>query len=380
MKSARAGRRSESPLPPAGRALRSRGGASGARLLDRARGACLALAGLAVTAPACEPRPSYSATRKSGPRPSAASAPPPVAAAQPALTRPAAASAEVTSGPGFPAAGPWVSFYGSAEQLGDLARVARTFRIINLDADPGTENFTDEQLQVLKAGGQNRVLSYLNVGACEHDRTYWSIAPAGLSPCAANRAAQRGAYKGYPGETWMDPGDPSYQQLLLEYVAPRLAARVDGFYLDNLELLEHSAGSTNGPCSPSCRQGGLDFVRRLREKFPGHLIVMQNATSAVTRLGVTGGVRFATLLDGIAHEEVYAPKYDGEAEAELLAWKGLNLKNRDGRPLWIAVEDYVGSCSKRQAALAALAKARAREFSPYISDKSGGQQTICYWQ
>jgi hypothetical protein len=40
-----------------------------------------------------------------------------------------------TLGPGFPVSGPWVSFYGSAAEMGDLAKVARTYRIINLDAD-----------------------------------------------------------------------------------------------------------------------------------------------------------------------------------------------------------------------------------------------------
>ncbi len=364
----RAGRRRAALCLPAGdRALPGpvAGAAARAGLARRLGGA---LATAALVGWACQPRLPLAAEP-----PRAASA---RAAAPPARSGPAPLT---TLGPGFPIAGPWVSFYGSAEQLGDLARVARTFRIINLDADPGTENFTDEQLRVLRAGGQNRVLSYLNIGACEHDRTYWSRVPAGLSSCAANRAAQRGAYKGYPDETWMDPSDPSYQQLLLEYVAPRLAARVDGFYLDNLEIVEHPARSTNGPCSPSCRQGGLDLVRRLREKFPAHLIVMQNATGEVTRAGVTGGVRFATLLDGIAHEEVYAPRYDGDAEAELLAWRALNLRSRQGRPLWIAVEDYVGSCTNQRAAQAALSRARAREFSPYVSDHSGAQQTICYW-
>jgi cysteinyl-tRNA synthetase, unknown class len=127
--------------------------------------------------------------------------------------------------------------------MGDLAKVARTYRIINIDADPGAANFSGAQLELLKAGGRNRVISYFNVGACEHYRTYWSSAPAGLSTCC-------GPYEGYPDETWMDPGDPAYQALLLDYVAPRLAARVDGFYLDNLELLEHAGMSSNGP---SCR-------------------------------------------------------------------------------------------------------------------------------
>lgn len=312
------------------------------------------------------------------PRASEHEAPPPFAAQGKAAPRDVDGVTH-TLGPGFPVAGPWVSSYGTAAQMGDLAKVASTYRIINIDADPGAANFTGEQLRVLQAGGRNRVLSYFNVGACEHFRTYWASAPAGLASCAANTAAQRGPYEGYPDETWMDLGDERYQRLLLEHVAPRLAARADGFYLDNLEILEHPAMTKNGPCSAACRQGGLDFVRKLREKFPAHLIVMQNATSDVTRLGTTGGVRFAILLDGIAHEEVYAPRHDSSAETELLAWRAMGLGSRSGRPFWIGVEDYVGSCSNHVAARAALARARSRGFSPYASDESGAQKAVCYW-
>jgi cysteinyl-tRNA synthetase len=291
----------------------------------------------------------------------------------------AATRASTTLGPGFPESGPWVSFYGNAAEMRDLTRVARTFRIINIDADPGTGNFTDAQVTQLKAGGRNRVISYMNLGSCERFRTYWASAPRGLVSCGANTAAQRGTYAGYSEETWMDLGDSNYQALILEHVAPRLAARVDGFYLDNLEIVEHSASSTNGPCSPACRQGGLDLVRKLREKFPNHLIVMQNATSDVTRLGTTGGIPFPLLLDGIAHEEVYAPTRDPSAEAQLIAWTSMRLSTRGRHPFWVGVEDYVGSCANKTAAQAAAARANAYRFSPYVSDESAGQRVVCFW-
>lgn len=283
-------------------------------------------------------------------------------------------------GPGFPLAGPWVSFYGTAAQMRDLAKVAATYRIINIDADPGAGNFSVAQIATLKAGGRNRVLSYLNVGACETYRDYWSRAPAGFVPCGSNRGAHLGAYEGYPDETWMNPADPAHQKLVVEHVAARLAARgIDGLYLDNLELLGHGTKTKNGPCDQACRQGGLDLVRKLRERFPDLLLVMQNGTSDVTRLGVTGGLAFPRLLDGVAHEEVYAPRHDDQAERELLAWKAMGLASRDGHPFWIAVEDYVGSCANTTAARAAVARAQAHGFSSYVSDESSGQHVVCYW-
>lgn len=277
---------------------------------------------------------------------------------------------------GFPERAPWVSFYGTATEMGDLAKVAATFRILNIDAD---DNFTNAQIATLKNGGKNRVISYLNVGSCETYRSYWTTVPSGFVSCKANTKAQRGLYDGYPDETWMDLGDADYQKLIVEHVAARLAAHgVDGFFLDNMEMVEHGTSTTNGPCSATCKQGGLDLVRKLREKFPGLLIVMQNATSDVTRLGTTGGLAFPSLLDGISHEEVYAPTFDSSAETELRAWRDMKL-TPGGRAFFIATEDYVGSCAATAKAKAAYDKSRANTFSPYATDASGGQKVVCYW-
>ncbi len=268
--------------------------------------------------------------------------------------------------------------------MGDLSRVANVFRIIDIDADPGRDghgNFTDEELRTLRGGGRNRVLSYLNLGSCERFRSYWAHVPSGFVACGANAAAMLGAYAGYPDETWMDLGNADYQTLLVEYVAARLAARgVDGFYLDNLEVVEHvEPGAPEGVCSPACRQGALDVVRRLRARYPEALLVMQNATGDFTRLGWSQGIRFAALLDGIAHEEVYSPKPDADAEAQLAAWLALGVRSKTGRPFFIGVEDYVGSCSNLDAARTVYAKSRGHGFSPYVSDASDSQKVVCYW-
>ena len=271
-----------------------------------------------------------------------------------------------------------MSFYGTAAQMGDLARVAATFRIINIDADPGANNFSDAQLQALRANGKNRVISYLNVGSCEKFRSYWSSVPSGFESCGANRAAQLEPYHGYPDETWMNPGNAAYRKLVVAYVAPRLAARgIDGFFLDNLEVVEHT--STEGRCDPACQRGGLDLVRELRERFPEMLIVMQNATGDTTRLGTTGGVPFPTLLDGVTHEEVYAPTFDDTAEQQLSLWRDMAMRSKLGHPFFIGVEDYVGSCKNKRDAASAYARSRAHGFSPYASDESAGQKVVCFW-
>ncbi len=263
--------------------------------------------------------------------------------------------------------------------MGDLKKVASTFRILNIDADPDTGNFTPAQIQQLKNGGQNRVISYLNIGSCENFRSYWLTAPAPFVAEGRNRTAWRGRYNGYPDETWMDLGNADYQNLIVNYVAPRLIAQgVDGFFLDNMEIVEHGPTDKNGACSATCRQGGLDLIAQLRRKYPRALIVMQNATSDITRLGKTGGVAFPTLLDGISHEEVFAPEADAQAQSELTAWKKMNLRS-GGRAFWIGTEDYVGRASNTTLQKQVYAKSRALGFSPYCADESGKQQTVFYW-
>ncbi len=283
------------------------------------------------------------------------------------------------SGRGFPEHAPWVSYYGTAQKAGDLDKLANTFRIINIEADPGLTNWKPEQIAKLKLGGKNRVISYMNVGACESFRSYWKDVPAGFVSCNANTAAKLGDYHGFPNEQWMDPSNADYQKLIVDHVATRLAATgVDGFFLDNLELLEHKPNSTNGPCSAACRQGGFDLVRKLREKFPNLLFVQQNATGEEVRTGMTGGVPYPSLLDGISHEDIYEPSYQKPVEEDHLKWRALGFKP-GGREFWLGTEDFVGDCNNSSAAKPVYDKSRAKGFSPYVTDESGGQQVICYW-
>jgi cysteinyl-tRNA synthetase len=282
---------------------------------------------------------------------------------------------------GIRANAPWLSFYGSARQAGDLDRLAATFRLIDIDADPDSGNFTPAQIRRLKAGGRNTVLSYLNIGSCERSRRYFTRAPAGLVPCGRNRAAQLGPYPGYPDEVWMNPANPDYQRLILEHVAPRLAATgVDGFFLDNLEIVEHGArGKRAGRCDRACVSGALTLVARLRRAFPDLVLVMQNATGSTTRDAVVDGVPFPRLIDGVSREEVYAPRYDRDAESELRAWQRLGL-SVDGTPFSITTLDYVGSCGDRRRARAAYERSRANGFSPYATISSANQDRVCDWQ
>jgi cysteinyl-tRNA synthetase, unknown class len=287
-------------------------------------------------------------------------------------TLPPATTPPVTINQAFPA-GDWATSYGNIESLSNKSALRDRFRVFNFDADPGIGNVSPSTINYFKNNGQNKVLSYFNLGSQEKWRPYWNTAP-GFKPPSQLTQAHRGNYDGYPDEVWMDLGNLDYQNFLLNYVAPRLVAQgVDGFYFDNFEIVEHSPNDPNGRGSASLTQGGLDFIYKLRQKYPQLLFVMQNATSDVTRLGKTNGVDFPSLLNGVAHESVFYPSFDGEAFTQMKRWQSMMT----GKPFWLATSDYVGSSTTK--ARLGYDRAKAEGFAPFISDASSGQQTIRIW-
>jgi cysteinyl-tRNA synthetase len=282
---------------------------------------------------------------------------------------------------GIPIGFPWVSFYGSSKGV-DIDKVASYFRLINIDADPDLGNFTDSEIQRLKNNGKNRVISYLNVGSCEKWRSYYSKDPPGFKSCVNSGALTTVYSTEYPDERWANLSNQDYQSLIVNYVAKRLADRgVDGFFLDNMEVVEHGPNAKYGPCDSKCSQGGLELVYRLREKFPDKLIVMQNATSDITLNGYTQGIWFPLLLDGVSHEEVYSNGGDSEALSQMKKWRDKSIMIND-YPFWLGVEEYVGKCDSahKSEAISIYNKAKSDGFNAYVTDESSIQQSPCFWE
>jgi cysteinyl-tRNA synthetase len=276
----------------------------------------------------------------------------------------------------LPASPVWAVYYGTAAQT-HIDQLASRFNVIVIDADPGTDtpNFTPAQITALKAHGA-KVLSYLNVGACETWRTYWNTVPTGFVSCGANQAAQLGQYSGYSNEYWMNVGNAAYQNLIVNYVAARLAATgVDGFMLDNFEIVGHDANAAQGPCNASCKQGGLDLVARLRAQFPNAPIVL-NAAPASAISGSSGGISFPMLVDGDFAEEVFLPSLDSSLLQTLQTWKNAEAHLPRSR-FFTGSLDYVDSCSTTSNAQRGWKASVAAGLSPSIAISALNQ--VCWW-
>ncbi|WCM21077.1 endo alpha-1,4 polygalactosaminidase [Paraburkholderia bryophila] len=296
--------------------------------------------------------------------------------ATPARTTPPVTPAPVIStARALPVAPVWAVYYGNASGL-TLSQVASTFKLIVIDADPGTGTpaFSAAQIAALKANGA-KVLSYLNLGACEKSRSYWNTVPSGFVSCGANTAAQLGKYSGFQ-EYWMNPANADYQNLLVNYVAPRLAATgVDGFMLDNFEIVGHGTNTTAGPCDATCAQGGLDLVKQLRDSFP-NLALVPNAAPVQTIGGSSGGVAFPWLIDGVLAEQVYLPSVSTSLVQQLQSWQSAE-QNLGRSGFFVGSLDYASSCTATSSAQTAWTAARQAGFSPSISIAS--LDSICWW-
>jgi cysteinyl-tRNA synthetase, unknown class len=271
--------------------------------------------------------------------------------------------------------GAWVVYYGSGSQA-DLARMASTFKLIVVDADPagGSPAVTPAQIATLKANGAT-VLSYLNFGACETWRTYWNSAPTGFLSCSANTAAQLGQMPGY-SEYWMNPSNSDYQHLIADYVAPQLMATgVDGLMLDNFEIVGHGTSTSDGPCDATCAQGGLDLVARLRNDFPNAPIVLNHAP--VTALsGTSGGIAFPMLVDGDFGEQVFAPTVDSSQVQELQTWRSIEA-SLPRSAFFTGSLDYMTDCTQTSGAQSDWNASLAAGLNPSVA--TSALNTVCWW-
>jgi cysteinyl-tRNA synthetase len=239
----------------------------------------------------------------------------------------------------------WVCYYGGG-QIEELAK----FDLVDLDADPGLPGaYSIDDIRSLRERGVI-VVSYLNLGTIEDFRIY--------EPQL--RRYRLGENAHWPGEHWLDVSQPPVQGFLVEKVAAGLVAQgVDGFFLDNLDvLLEYR--------SEAMRQGMVALVVRLRETYPDHLLIGQNALYLMDE-ELPDGRSFWQLLDALSVEETYSRYVDGEyepvrrrtvrdSEDELtdLLERGLPILTLD----YTVDEDEIAEIAERS---------RDHGFVPYIS-------------
>ena len=105
-----------------------------------------------------------------------------------------------------------------------ILNAAAGYDLIVVDA----QDYSAAEIKTLKAGG-GKVLSYLNVGAIEKDRSYFAA--------AKRDGLVLGPYDNWDDEYWAAAHDPKWKSIILGLATTLSAKGVDGFWVDNLDIL-----------------------------------------------------------------------------------------------------------------------------------------------
>ena len=168
-----------------------------------------------------------------------------------------------------------------------ILAAAGQYDLIIVDA----QNYSAAEIKALKAGGA-KVLSYINVGACESDRTYFKTAKA--------QGLLLGKYDNWDGEYWVHAEKPAWRTIILG-VAKQIAAKgVDGFWADNLDIL-YTAEEEYGWKAAAL----TELYRSLQDTLRGltGYVMINGADVFVTR---AIKAKEAGTFDGVNQETVYS--------------------------------------------------------------------------
>lgn len=106
---------------------------------------------------------------------------------------------------------------------GDKLYRLNKYRIVVIEP----EEFSKAQVHKLKKAGK-KILAYLNVGAIEKSRSYYK----------KFQGITLGNYEGWPEEKWVDISNAKWQTYTVERAKKWIKAGYDGFYVDNLDVVE----------------------------------------------------------------------------------------------------------------------------------------------
>ncbi|MBO7234002.1 MAG: endo alpha-1,4 polygalactosaminidase [Paludibacteraceae bacterium] len=181
------------------------------------------------------------------------------------------------------------------------------------------QEFSAEDIRMLHNAGQ-QVYSYLNIGAVEEYRDYYS----------RYKHLALGVYENWEDERWVNVADPEWQKFMIDTLAANLIEKgVDGFFLDNADVyyefpqetiyqgliaITKGLGKYNKTLMIN---GGDQFVLRLLDESKGKKIIQ-----AVNQETVFTSIDFEKETYGRQTEEdrLYYQEY-----IETCADKGLSI-------------------------------------------------------
>ena len=239
---------------------------------------------------------------------------------------------------------------GREDYIRDLAESPFRLVVMDYSATGGPEGeLSPWEVAGIKASGKV-VLAYVSIGEAEDYRWYWrpewsQNPPPWLGPENPE----------WPGNYLVEYWSPGWWEILSEYLDRVEAMGFDGFYLDKVDSYEAFEDSL--PWAPDSM---VALVLRIRKRYPGALVVIQNGE------GLLEWEELLEAVDGVACEDLFY--YDDEPVPQEESDRRIGLLQlalRAGKK--VLVVDY----PEEPAHIRELySRARALGFVPYRTVRS----------
>jgi len=218
-------------------------------------------------------------------------------------------------------------------------------------------------------GGPKIVLCYMSIGQSENYRWYWQ------SEWEQNPPEWLDEPDGvWAGDHWVRYWLPEWQQIIYgtpeSYIDQIIALGFDGVYLDRVDAYWYYQEQGRETAAQDMVDFILDFSKYARQKHPGFGIFPQNAEEL--------GIRFPEFMEamtGIGVEDLYYgyPRDHEPSPAEWTAEREAILDEWVSAGKLVLTIDYT---ARKEQIADAYARARARGYVPYVTDRSLGRLRI----
>lgn len=266
----------------------------------------------------------------------------------------------------------WSSVHDFLYQLqhADPERIGRTgFDLVVVSL--GAAGNSPDVIPALRnsPGGPKIILCYMSIGQSENYRWYWQ--PEWVTAPPPWLDAPDGVWA---GDRWVRFWHPDWQRIIYgtpeSYLDQILALGFDGVYLDRVDAYTYYQEQGRSSAAREMVDFILDFTEYARARYPGFGVFPQNAEEL--------GVLFPDYLQamtGIGVESLYygyprdhepsPPQWTAAREAILDQWVSAGKL--------VLTIDYT---SRPEQIADAYARALARGYVPYVTDRSLGRLRI----
>lgn len=219
------------------------------------------------------------------------------------------------------------------------------------------------------AGGGKRVLCYMSLGQAEDYRFYWNPGCHQGPPPWLDQADVD-----WPGDYWVRYWQAGWQSIVYgspqSYLDRILALGFDGVYLDRVDAYQVYEDQGRETAAREMADLVLALAAYARQRRPDFSVFPQNAEELGLRFP-----QFMQAMTGIGVEDLYYgyPRDHEPSPAEWTAQREAILDQWVAAGKLVLTIDYT---ARPEQIADAYARARARGYVPYVTDRSLGRLRI----